>query len=118
MSLGVCAKRPGGDAVDIADRLHSLAIHLLRRLRVRDLASGIGPAQLSALSVLVFGGPRSLGEFAEAEQGPPPTMSRLVEGRGRTGLALQQPTEDKRRIRLEATAKGTKILHEGRKRRV
>jgi DNA-binding MarR family transcriptional regulator len=105
-------------AVDTADRLHSAAIHLLRRLRVRDLASGIGPAQLSALSVLVFGGPRSLGELAEAEQVRPPTMSRIVEGLERAGLARRQPTEDKRRIRLEATAKGTKILHEGRKRRV
>ena len=104
--------------MDTANRLHSAAIHLLRRLRVRDLASGIGPAQLSALSVLVFGGARSLGQLAEAEQVRPPTMSRIVEGLERAGLARRQPTEDKRRIRLEATAKGTKILHEGRKRRV
>lgn len=104
--------------MDTADRLHSAAIHLLRRLRVRDLASGIGPAQLSALSVLVFGGARSLGELAEAEQVRPPTMSRIVEGLERAGLAHRQPTEDKRRIRLEATAKGTRILHQGRKRRV
>ncbi|HEV2962654.1 MAG TPA: MarR family transcriptional regulator [Candidatus Angelobacter sp.] len=105
-------------AAEIAGRLHSAAIHLLRRLRVRDLASGIGPAQLSALSVLVFGGPRSLGELAEAEQVRPPTMSRIVEGLEREGLARRRTTEDKRRIRLEATNKGTKILHEGRKRRV
>jgi DNA-binding MarR family transcriptional regulator len=105
-------------AMDTADRLHSAAIHMLRRLRVRDQASGIGPAQLSALSVLVFGGPRSLGELAETEQVRPPTMSRIVEGLERAGLARRQPTEDKRRIRLQATAKGTKILHEGRKRRV
>jgi DNA-binding MarR family transcriptional regulator len=105
-------------AAEIAGRLHSAAIHLLRRLRVRDLASGIGPAQFSALSVLVFGGPRSLGELAEAEQVRPPTMSRIVEGLEREGLARRRTTEDKRRIRLEATNKGTKILHEGRKRRV
>src|ERR1700694_5182730 len=110
--------KQAGKAVDTANRLHSAAIHLLRRLRVRDLASGIGPAQLSALSVLVFGGARSLGQLAEAEQVRPPTMSRIVEGLERAGLARRQPTEDKRRIRLEATAKGTKILHEGRKRRV
>src|SRR5579872_6481615 len=109
-------KAPG--TFEVANRLHSSAIHLLRRLRVRDLASGIGPAQLSALSVLVFGGLRSLGELAEAEQVRPPTMSRIVEGLERAGLARRQPTEDKRRIRLQATAKGTKILHEGRKRRV
>ena len=110
--------KPAKDAVEVAGRLHSAAIHLLRRLRVRDLASGIGPAQLSALSVLVFGGPRSLGELAEAEQVRPPTMSRIVEGLERAGLAQRRATEDKRRISLAPTAKGTKILHEGRRRRV
>lgn len=106
------------NAVDVADRLHSLAIHLLRRLRVRDRESGIGPAQLSALSVLVFGGARSLGELAEAEQVRPPTMSRIVAGLERAGLVRRETTEDKRRVRLEATAKGAKIMQEGRKRRV
>ena len=111
-------KRPGGDAVYIADRLHSLAIHLLRRLRVRDLTSGVGPAQLSALSVLVFGGPKSLGDLAEAEQVRPPTMSRVVANLEREGLVRRLATQDKRRMRLKATARGTKILQDGRKRRV
>ena len=106
------------DPVQIADRLHSAAIHLLRRLRIRDLESGIGPAQLSALSVLVFGGPRSLGELAAAEQVRAPTMSRIVSSLERSGLVKRKATDDKRRLRLEATAKGTKILQEGRRRRV
>ena len=109
---------PTAPAFEIADRLHSAAIHLLRRLRVRDLASGIGPAQLSALSVLVFGRPRSLGELAEAEQVRPPTMSRIVSGLESEGLVRRHQTVDKRRVRLEATARGIKILQEGRKRRV
>jgi DNA-binding MarR family transcriptional regulator len=101
-----------------ADRLHSAAIHLLRRLRVRDRESGVGPAQLSALSVLVFGGPRSLGELADAEQVRPPTMSRIVAGLERAGFVRRHATEDGRRVRLEASAKGTKILQAGRQRRV
>jgi DNA-binding MarR family transcriptional regulator len=101
-----------------ADRLHSAAIHLLRRLRVRDRESGVGPAQLSALSVLVFGGPRSLGELADAEQVRPPTMSRIVAGLERAGLVKRRRTEDGRRVRLEASAKGAKILEQGRNRRV
>jgi DNA-binding MarR family transcriptional regulator len=109
----------GGEAFETADRLHSAAIHLLRRLRVRDRESGVGPAQLSALSVLVLGGgPRSLGELAEAEQVRPPTMSRIVAGLVRAGLVRRGKTEDGRRIRLEATAKGTRILQAGRQRRV
>ncbi len=109
----------GGETFEIADRLHSAAIHLLRRLRLRDRESGVGPAQLSALSVLVLGGgPRSLGELAEAEQVRPPTMSRIVAGLVRAGLVRRGKTEDGRRVRLEATAKGTRILQEGRQRRV
>ena len=104
--------------LETADKLHSAAIHLLRRLRVRDRESGIGPAQLSALSVLVFGGPRSLGELADAEQVRPPTMSRIVSGLERARLVKRQATEDGRRVRLVATAKGTRILWQGRKRRV
>jgi len=108
----------GRDPTEIADRLHSAAIHLLRRVRVRDRESGIGPAQLSALSVLVFGGPRSLGELADAEQVRPPTMSRIVAGLERSGLVRRHATEDGRRVRLEASAKGRKILEAGRQRRV
>ena len=109
---------PPHDPIQIADKLHSAAIHLLRRVRARDSISGIGPAQLSALSVLVFGGPRSLGELAEAEQVRPPTMSRIVTSLVRSGLVRRRPTDDKRRFQLEPTAKGTRILREGRQRRV
>ena len=108
----------GPELTEIADKLHSAAIHLLRRLRVRDRESGIGPAQLSALSVLVFGGPRSLGELADAEQVRPPTMSRIVSSLERSRLVKREATEDGRRVRLVATPRGTKILWEGRKRRV
>jgi len=109
----------GGETFETADRLHSAAIHLLRRLRAHDRQSGVGPAQLSALSVLVLGGgPRSLGELAQAEHVRPPTMSRIVAGLVRAGLVRRGKTEDGRRVRLEATTKGTRILQEGRRRRV
>jgi DNA-binding MarR family transcriptional regulator len=110
--------QPDSAVWEVADRVHSAAIHLLRRLRVRDRESGIGPAQLSALSVLVFGGPRSLGELADAEQVRPPTMSRIVAGLEDSGLVRRHCTEDGRKMRLVATAKGTKIMWAGRKRRV
>jgi DNA-binding MarR family transcriptional regulator len=113
------ATPPPPQTMALADQLHSAAIHLLRRLRIRDLASGIGPAQLSALSVLVFGGgPRSLGELADAEQVRPPTMSRIVAGLERAGLVRRHATEDGRRMGLTATAKGTKLLQQARNRRV
>ena len=64
------------DVLSVADRLHSAAIHLLRRVRKQDIATGEGPARLSALSVLVFGGPKTLKELAAAEQVKPPTMKK------------------------------------------
>lgn len=106
------------EAYRIGDLLHSAAIHLLRKVRAQDRSAGIGPAQLSALSVLVFGGPRSLKELAAAEQVRPPTMSRIVVGLERTSLVRRKATNDKRRMLLEATARGAKILQEGRRRRV
>jgi DNA-binding MarR family transcriptional regulator len=109
---------PEAEAYRIGDLLHSAAIHLLRKVRAQDRSAGIGPAQLSALSVLVFGGPRSLKELAEAEQVRAPTMSRIVGGLERTRLVRRKATDDKRRMLLEATTRGTKILHEGRRRRV
>jgi len=72
-------------ALVVADRLHSAAIHLLRRVRKQDVATGEGPARLSALSVLVFGGQKTLSELAAAEQVKPPTMSRIVAGLARNG---------------------------------
>jgi DNA-binding MarR family transcriptional regulator len=118
MSVVKSQKLRDSAAWDVADKLHSAAIHLLRRLRVRDRESGIGPAQLSALSVLVFGGPKSLGELADAEQVRPPTMSRIVAGLNRVGLVRRAATKDGRRLQLTATAKGRKMMWAGRKRRV
>jgi len=103
----------------VADRLHSAAIHLLRALRREDRALGVGPAKLSALSVLVFGGPRSIGALARAEQVRLPTMSRLVSALERDGLATRTPDpEDGRASRVHPTARGRTVLRQGRARRV
>jgi len=107
-------------AWDVADKLHSASIHLLRRLRIQDLASGVGPAKLSALSVLVFSGrPLSLAELAAAEQVKNPTMSRLVSDMQRDGLVrIAASKEDARSIRITPTARGRELLLAGKKRRV
>ena len=101
-------------AFEAADRLHSAAIHLLRRLRVRDYELGIGPAQLSALSVLVFAGPQSLASLAQAEQVKPSTMSRIVSGLLRAKLVHRKTDkQDRRAIVIESTEKGARIMQEG-----
>ena len=103
----------------LADQLHSTAIHLLRLVRLQDVKTGIGPARLSALSVLVFGAPKSLKELAEIEQVQPPTMSRIVEGLEKEGLIRRAiVARDRRQIRLQPTQKGRRVLHEARQQRV
>src|SRR6185369_2370617 len=104
---------------DLADRLHSAAIHLLRRLRREDDASGLPAPQLSAMSVIVFGGPITLGALAAAEQVRPPTITKLVAALEEQGLVEREPdAEDRRVMRVKATARGERLLYEGRRRRV
>ncbi|MDQ4108186.1 MAG: MarR family transcriptional regulator [Actinomycetota bacterium] len=103
----------------MADRLHSAAIHLLRRLRVEDEALGISAPRLSVLSVLVFAGPKRIGELARIEQVEPPTMTRLVDGLVRDGLAVRDADpDDARAVRVLATPTGARTLRRGRARRV
>ena len=106
------------DAAETALRLHALAIHLLRRLRREDAALGISAARLSALSVVVFGGPCSLGALAAAEGVAPPTMSRIVQALAGDGL-LQRTVDpaDGRAVQLVATEAGRALLELGRARR-
>ena len=104
---------------EAADRFHSAAIHALRHVRRTDPASGLSAARLSALSVLVFGGPRTLGELAAAEQVRAPTMTRIVRSLEDEGLvARASDPEDGRVVRLRATAKGERVMWQGRERRV
>jgi DNA-binding MarR family transcriptional regulator len=103
----------------LATRLHSSAIHLLRRLRQEDEKCGLGPARLSALSVVVFGGPLSLRRLAAAEQIKPPTITRIVQGLEREGLVSRQgDPQDGRVIQIRATRKGISVMERARGRRL
>jgi DNA-binding MarR family transcriptional regulator len=104
---------------DMARGLHSAAIRLLRMVRREDRATGISPPRLSALSVLVFGGPMSLADLAAAEEVRAPTMSRIVEGLVRDGLATREADPgNRRKVRIAATDDGKRRLEAGRERRV
>jgi DNA-binding MarR family transcriptional regulator len=104
---------------ELALRLHAAAIHLLRAVRVADAATGLTPARLSALSVLVFGGARTIGALAAAEQVSAPTMTRLVRALEADGLVRRAAdASDGRRVRVRATARGRALLEAARARRV
>jgi len=103
----------------VADALHSAAIHLLRGVREEDARTGVGPARLSALSLLVFGRPMRLTELARIEQVRPPTMTKVIAGLEAGGLVRRRAdVDDARAVKLEATGRGTKLLREARRRRV
>jgi DNA-binding MarR family transcriptional regulator len=103
----------------LADHLHAAAIHLLRRLRRTDSSLEVKGPTLSALSVLVFGGPCSLGTLAQAEHVRRPTMSRLVMELEADGLVVRRPDpDDGRAILLQATPKGAELLEKGRALRI
>ena len=109
----------GSQPLELADRLHSSAVRLLRRVRVADTATGLSAPRLSALSVVVFAGPITITRLAEAEQVRVPTISRLVRALERDGLITRRADPDDRRVQyLRATAKGRRLLDVGRRRRV
>ncbi len=107
------------ELVPLADGLHSAAIRLLRLVRTQDRAAGLGPAQLSALSVLVFGGSMSLRRLAAIEQVKPPTMVRIVQGLVERQLAVSRADlSDARKISISVTRRGRSLMGRARARRV
>lgn len=104
---------------DVAARLHSSAIRLLRSMRRDDDGSGLSAPRLSALSVIVLAGPMSLAELATAEQVKPPTMSRIVDALVERGLITRiAKPGDRRSVEIAATAEGKQLLDAGREQRV
>ena len=103
----------------LADRLHSAAIHLLRLVRREDQRAGLSPSRLSALSVIVFGGPIRISALARAEQVRTPTITPIVAALERDGLITRETDAgDARAVILRPTAKGVRIMGEARARRV
>ena len=110
---------PSTRTLEAADRFHSAAIHALRHVRREDPETGLSAARLSALSVLVFGGARTLTELAAAEHVRPATMTRIVQALEEERLVRRESDPTDRRVaRLRATAKGERMMWRGRDRRV
>ena len=104
---------------ELADQLHSAAIRILRQLRKTDEFGELNPPRLSALSVIVFGGPVMLRDLAIAEQVRPPTMTRIVHALEMKGLVIKkQKSNDRRSAYIQATMTGKKMLLAERSRRL
>jgi DNA-binding MarR family transcriptional regulator len=112
-------KRPATTTAEAAAALNTGAIHLLRALRRVDRESGLTPARLSALSVLVFGGPCTLGRLARIEDVAGPTMTRIVDGLAELGLARREAHPDSARsVLISATRRGEELMRAAAQRRV
>ena len=110
---------PREKTVDVANRLNSAAIHLLRRISQEDRASGLSGARLSALSVVAYGGPVTVGDVARRERVAVPTISRIVEALVQDGLVTREARAgDRRVVQLVATARGRRVMEQGRARRI
>ncbi len=115
------ATRSRGDvrATELAARLAGLSTVMQRHLARADAGDGLTRARLSALGLLVMGGPRTLGALAAAEHVRPPTMTRLVHAMEADGLVTRAPNPDDRRSTvIRATAEGEERLELGRGRQI
>ena len=107
------------DPADLAARLASLSTVLQRHLSRADVGHGLTRSRLSALALLVLGGPRTLGELAAAEHVRPPTMTRMVQAMESDGLVERTPNpRDGRSVVIGATATGIEQLESGRARQI
>lgn len=114
---------PGGlenqPAAEVANQLHSVAIRLLRWARRVDPQSGLSPQRLSLLSVLVFGGPRTVGQLAAIEMVSAPAVTKALNALHALGLVRRRRgTADRRQVLVAATARGRRLLQESRRRRI
>lgn len=99
--------------------LHRSLIGVLRVLREVDRESGLSPARLSALSVLVFVGEMSQVELARIEGVSPPSMSLLVRELEAAGLvARTTDPADARRTIVSPTETGRALMLESQRRRL
>jgi DNA-binding MarR family transcriptional regulator len=110
--------RPPG-STELAARLASISTVLQRHIARADAGAGLTRARLSALTLLVLGGPRTLGELAAAERVRPPTMTRLVHAMEADGLVVRERNPaDGRSIIIRASRLGEEQLEQGRARQL
>lgn len=105
--------------VAVANRLNSVAIHLLRRIVRADEQSGLTAERMSLLSVLVYGGDRTIGQLADAERLTAPAITRTVSLLEEQGLVRRtRSATDRRVVTVTATASGRRLMEAARARRI
>lgn len=103
----------------LANRLNSVSIRLLRSISEVDEVMGLTAPQASLLSVLVFGGPKTIGELASRERVSSPAITKHVDNLERRGLVERvRGVEDRRVVEVHATDVGRALIDRGRSERI
>ncbi len=105
------------DPVAVANRLRPVLLKLNRELRRELHAIGVTGGQASLL-IQIKGRPGiGVRELAELERVSAPAMSKAVDKLERTGLATRVRGADRRRVGIELSAEGERVLASVRRRR-
>ncbi|MGA8361133.1 MAG: MarR family transcriptional regulator [Candidatus Dormiibacterota bacterium] len=97
--------------VDIANQLRPVLLHLNRHLRREVHTSGVSPGQLSLLGLIE--GNRGIGvaELAAREGTSMPSVCSHIDRLEASGLVTRRQAErDRRRVDLEVTPEGLRVL--------
>jgi DNA-binding MarR family transcriptional regulator len=97
--------------LDVANRLRPVLLHLNRHLRREVHTSGVSPGQLSLLG-LIDGNPGiGVAELATREGTSMPSVCSHIDRLEASGLITRRQAErDRRRVDLEVTAEGQRVL--------
>ncbi|PRY66934.1 DNA-binding MarR family transcriptional regulator [Glaciihabitans tibetensis] len=91
---------------------------LSRRLRAERADETISDGQLSVLAALAKDGPLGLSELSRRERVTPPSMNRTVGALVDAGYTSRvASTEDGRKVVIDLTAEGRRMIEETRQRR-
>jgi DNA-binding MarR family transcriptional regulator len=106
------------DPVAVANGLRPTLLHLNRRLRKELAPLGITGGQASLLWAISRRARIGVRELAELEGVSPPAMTAYVDRLEAAGLVARRRSEtDRRRVELELTDAGLRVLRSARRRR-
>ena len=106
------------DPVSVANGLRPTLLHLNRRLRKELAPLGVTGGQASLLWAIRTAPGIGVRELAEREGVSPPAMTAYVDRLEAAGLVARRRSErDRRRVELELTEDGARVLRSVRSRR-
>jgi DNA-binding MarR family transcriptional regulator len=106
------------DPIAVANGLRPTLLHLSRRLRKELAPLGITGGQASLLWAIKTKAGIGARELAELEGVSPPAMTAYVDRLESAGLVARRRSQsDRRRVELELTEEGARVLRSARRRR-